>query len=118
MIIRKRVKAELLKDIVKLPDDILDETMLEIIITKAEPREKDQAGDDHRVTARDLCDLFHSRLRVAGSEENFLEEVFSLNHLSWQDINQMKAILEEEGYGVRIDQQGNNVRIKVLRRYA
>lgn len=118
MIIRKRIKAELLKDIVKLPDEISDDTMLELVISKAVPREKDKAGDDHRLTAQDLSDLFHSRLRVASTEEKFLEEVFSLNDVSWQDINEMKAAFEEEGYGVRIDQEGNGVRIKVLRRYA
>lgn len=118
MMIRKRIKAERLKDIVKLPDEISDDTMLELVITKAAPREKDPGGDDHRLTAGDLCDLFHSRLRVASTEEKLLEEVFSLSDVSWQDINEMKTILEDEGYGVRIDQQGNSVRIKVLRRYA
>lgn len=117
MIIRKRIKAKQLKGLVDLPVGISDDTLLELAITEVKFQEKGESRDNDRVTARDLLDLFHSRLRVVGTGGQPPEEVFSLEDVSWQDISEMKAALEEEGYGVQIDQSGNNVRIKLLLRF-
>lgn len=117
MIIRKKVKAELLREIIKLPEEIKDETLLDLTIEEAQTAEKAQAADEHLKSFREIKVLFESRIRAAGGEENFVEEVFSLDEVAWQDLNEIKSTFETEGYGVRINQQDNCVRVKILWRY-
>lgn len=117
MIIRKKIKAELLKGVIKLPDEIADDALLEITIEELNPAHLDEPEGEHRRSTRELKDLFESRIRAAASHENFTEEVFSLSEVEWQDLNDVKAYFEQEGYGVKMDQQGDNIRIKILWRY-
>lgn len=117
MIIRKQIKAGLLKDLIQLPLEFGDDTLLDLIIEEAHPTVPSVTGDE-RKCYRDLRNLFQSRIRAARAEENFVEEVFSLDEVAWQDLNEIKACFEEEGYGVKITQQEKHVRVKILWRYA
>ena len=118
MVIRKKIKAALLKAVLKLPEEIKDDTLLYLTIEDGEPSEKDQTGCEHRRGFNEIRTLFQSRIRAAGIEENFAEEVFSMEEITWQDLNEIKSSFEEEGYGVTINQQDKFVRIKILWRYA
>lgn len=118
MIIRKRIKAGLLKKVIKLPQEITDDTILDLIIEEADPSIPDDGTDEPFQCFKDIKTLFESRIRAAGTDQNFVEEVFSLDEIAWQDLNEIKASFEAEGYGVKIDQQDNFVRVKILWRYA
>lgn len=117
MIIRKRIKAELLQGVIKLPPEIKDDTMLDLTIEVANPAEEKEASGEHVRSSAEIRNLFQSRIRAAGIEQNFVEEVFSLDEIEWQDLNEVKASFEEDGYGVKINQQDNCVRVKILWRY-
>lgn len=118
MVIRKKIKAALLKEVLNLPEEITDDTVLYLTIEDAEPAQPEATGEEHRKGFKEIRTLFQSRIRAAGIEENFAEEVFSLEEVTWQDLNEIKSRFEEEGYGVNINQQDNYVRIKILWRYA
>lgn len=117
MIIRKKIKAGLLKEIIKLPDEIEDEMLLDLTIEETSPAIIDRGADDHRKSLRELKVLFQSRIRAAGPEENCVEEVFRLDEVAWEDLNEIKANFELEGYGVQITQKEHSVRVKILWRY-
>lgn len=118
MIIRKRLRAEQVRAILELPEEIKDDAMLEIIIRDVAPQEKEGHKAERSQLVRELMDLFYSRIRAASNEELVLEEFITLDEVSWQDLNKAKTIIEAQGYGVTIDEQGNYIRVKVLRRFA
>ena len=118
MTLRKTIKAGLLKDIIKLPDDIQEDTLVEITVREVHPAGVHKDQDDHKKTFEEMKNLFESRIRAASTQLNFTEEVFLLDEVEWQDLNEIKSYFESQGYGVRIDQQDQRVRIKILWRYA
>lgn len=117
MTIRKHIKAEILREIIKLPEDIANDAILELTIREAAPDKTVSEPAGRKRTAEELIRLFHSRIRAASPEVNFTEEVFSLEEVEWRDLNEVMAHFEEEGYGVKIHQQGNRVQLKILWRY-
>ena len=118
MIIKKKIKAGLLKTVIKLPEEITDDMLLNLTIEESAPSTQTAGQDEHLKCFTDIKILLQSRIRAAGSDQNFVEEVFSLDQIAWQDLNEIKASFEEEGYGVKINQQYTFVRVKILWRYA
>lgn len=113
MIIKKRIEAKKLRDIMDLPEDIQDDVMVNLTMDCPNP------GKEQKVwQAQDLRRLFLSRIQAAKVEEQFTDEVFTTEEISWEDLNEVKAQLEEEGYGVKVEQQGDRIYMKVLWRYA
>lgn len=117
MTIRKQMKAEVLKDIIKLPENIKDDDLLEVTI-----REVKHISEVGRIIqpkrgSEELIRFFQSRIRTAAPELTCTEEVFSLDEVEWRDLNEVMAHFEEAGYGVKISQQDDRVRIKILWRY-
>ena len=113
---KKKIEARVLKKIFKLPEDIKDDDVLEVSIrkvndvTEAETQEK-------KLSYKDLVELFNSRIRACAPEVYFVEEIFSLKEVDWRDLNEAMVHFEEEGYGVKIKQQGQRVQMKILWRY-
>lgn len=116
MKITKQIKAELLRDIVKLPEEITGDTLLEVTVQDI-PVQGTEVREGHRRGSRELKEMFESRIRAASSELNFTEEVFTLDEVQWQDLNEVKTYFEGQGYGVKVEQEGGKVRFKILWRY-
>ena len=114
MKIRKTIRAGLIRGIISLPEEISDDLLLEVTVQEAAP---DKVWEDNRRSPRELKELFESRIRAAAPELNFTEEVFALEEIQWQDLNEVKAHFESQGYGVKMDQENNRVRFKILWRY-
>lgn len=116
MMIKKQIKAGVLKEIFKLPEDIKDEDLLEVSISKVDPLNETKACEK-KLSYEDLVRLFNSRIRACAPEIYFVEEIFSLDEVDWRDLNEVMVHFENEGYGVKINQQGERVQMKVLWRY-
>lgn len=113
MKIKKTIRAGLIRGIISLPEEITDDTLLELTVQEALP----EKTPDNRRGCQELKELFESRIRAAAPELNFTEEVFALDEVQWQDLNEVKAHFEGQGYGVKMDQENNRIRFKILWRY-
>ncbi|NLB21884.1 MAG: hypothetical protein GX833_01275 [Clostridium sp.] len=113
---KKRIRAEVLKAVFKLPEDIQDDDVLEVSIRKVDEVAEAET-QERKLSYKDLVDLFNSRIRACSPESYSVEEIFSLDEVDWRDLNEAMVHFEEEGYGVKIKQQGERVQMKILWRY-
>lgn len=113
---KKKIKAEALKKVFKLPEDIEDDDVLEVSIRKIDERAEVDTRE-RKLSYKELIELFNSRIRACAPEIYFVEEIFSLDEVDWRDLNEAMVYFEAEGYGVKIKQQGQRVQMKILWRY-